>query len=161
MGVMEQLSPKFMNRVQGMELERLTSQHYNFPARVLTQEGLHEVVSHREKFGGWRDISKYNGEKIIPSGHSLQSQQRGGTMSYVGKFQCPAPDKPSNQANKQPTTHHPTTQCIKQPADQPANSQLPNHPITQCIKQPADQPTTNQFSPTHQPAYQSTSHPTK
>lgn len=63
MGVMGHLTPKLMNRVQGMELEQLTSQHYNFPASVLTQEGLHEVVSHREQFGGWRDISKYNGGK--------------------------------------------------------------------------------------------------
>lgn len=83
-----------------MELELLISQHDNFPVSVLTQEGLHEVVSHREQFGGWRDISKYNGEKIIPLGHSLRnshSQQCGGIMSYLGKFQCPAPDKPSNQ----------------------------------------------------------------
>lgn len=141
LGVMGQLTPKFMNRVQGMELELLTSQHYNFPASILTQERLHEVVSHREQFCSWRDISKYNGEKIIPSGHSLhnsQSQQCGGIMNYLGKSQCPAPDKPSNQRRQQ-AANSPTI----------SSSSVPN-------SQQTNQQTANQYSPTRQPAYQVT-----
>lgn len=65
------LIPNLMHRAHGLEVELLTSQHYNFSASVLIQEGLHEIVAHGEQFGGWRDTSKYNGEKITPLDHSL------------------------------------------------------------------------------------------
>lgn len=48
-------------RSSDLELELLTSQHYDFSAGVLAQEGLHEVVAHREQFGGWGETSKDNG----------------------------------------------------------------------------------------------------
>lgn len=117
MGCWTNLTPKLMPRGQGREVELLTSQHYNFSTSVLTQEWLHEVVAHREEFGGWRDINKDDGEKIIPLGRSLfnsHSQQYGGIMNYLGKFQCPPPDKSFNQL----VTDQPTN---KQPTNQPSN----------------------------------------
>lgn len=56
-----QISESKWHKAQGIDLELLTSQYYNFSASVFAQEGLHEVVAHREQFGGWRDISRDNG----------------------------------------------------------------------------------------------------
>lgn len=46
----------------GRALEGLTtSQHYDLPPCVLTQEWLHEVVADREQFGGWKDTRRSTG----------------------------------------------------------------------------------------------------
>lgn len=139
-------SSKFMHRAQGMKLEILTSQHYNFSASILTQEGLHEVVSHREQFGGWRDISGIMG-KITPFGYSLHNslnQQYGGIMNYFGKFQCPAPDNPPNQIvnknNKQPT-NQPCNQSSNV-SNKPTDSQSIHLLTSASISLPTKQPTT-------------------
>lgn len=56
-----------------MVAEQLTSQHYNFSASVLTQEGLHEVVAHREEFRGWRDTNKEKRISLVHSFHNAYS----------------------------------------------------------------------------------------
>lgn len=58
------MSDSRRHSAQGIELELLTSQYYNFSACVFTQEGLHEVVAHREQFGSWRD-TKIVEKKIV------------------------------------------------------------------------------------------------
>lgn len=57
----------------GRALEGLTaSQHYDLPSCVLTQEWLHEIVAHREQFGGWKDRGR--DQATGPPFHNGQSK---------------------------------------------------------------------------------------